>query len=144
MNLNQVTKLLKSEGLRVTRPRLSVAATMLSVADEFLSPEEIHKKITTSRKDSCDLVSVYRVLTKFEELGLVTKSSFHGEANRFKLSKNLKKDSHRHYFKCLECQFIEPIRDCLVVKKEKELMESGYKNLSHHLEITGVCPKCAV
>lgn len=144
--IETIKEILKKEGLRITQGRLAVADILIRNQDHFFSPEEIYLRIQKSKKYECDQVSVYRTLTKFEELAIVTKSSFKGEAARYQCSEDQFKNSrnHEHFFKCLDCSAIEPFEDCLVGKKEKELERKGYKNLTHHLEILGICPSCAV
>lgn len=139
MNLEEIKKTLKNNGLRITQTRLRVANILLNNNNSYLTPEEVFKNIDGGE---CDQVTVYRVLSKFETLGIVSKSSFKGEANRFKLASE-NKSVHGHFFKCNQCNVIEPLNECFVIQKEKELKANGYKNLSHHLEITGLCPTCA-
>jgi len=143
--LNQVKEILQSHGLRITQSRLAVATILIKNSERPLTPEEIFNKVQNSKSLNCDQVSVYRTLTTFEELGLVKKSVFQGEAARYMLNESDRTQSHHHehFFKCDSCDVIEPFEDCLVSKKEKELERSGYKNLHHHLEITGLCPSCA-
>ncbi|MGB0452998.1 MAG: Fur family transcriptional regulator [Bacteriovoracaceae bacterium] len=150
--LSQIKDILQSEGLRITQSRLSVA-TILIKNNALLTPEEIYNRILKSKTLSSDQASVYRTLSTFEELGLVKKSIFQGEPARYMLESFEKKKcqghdhdhdhAHEHYFKCVKCKKIEPFTGCLVSQKEKELEKKGYRNLSHHLEITGICPSCA-
>ena len=142
-NLQELTEILKKNKLRVTQSRLAVSAILLKAKGTPLTPEEIFKSIKKAKNLKCDQVSVYRALGCFEELSLVTKSTFYGEASRYTLCEPAKSDKHEHYFKCDVCNLIEPFSGCLVGKKEKELQHKGYKNLRHHLEINGTCPTCA-
>ncbi len=147
--IETIKEILKTEGLRITQGRIAVADLLIRNQNQFFSPEEIFLRISKSKKYDCDQVSVYRTLTKFEELAIVTKSSFKGEAARYKFNDNQfikshkHKHKHEHFFKCESCGVIEPFEDCLVLKKERELEQKGYKQLAHHLEITGICPDCA-
>ena len=87
----------------------------------------------------------YRIITKYEELGIVKKGDFHNEASRYTLeNSSTHSKNHEHYFKCTKCYTVESFSDCLVSKKEKELESNGYRSLSHHLEISGLCPSCAI
>ena len=140
-DLNSIKEILKNNNLRITQSRLAVSSILLKANGRPLTSEEIYAKIKASSKFNCDQVSVYRVLSTFDELKLIMKSSFYGEASRYVLSDY--EDEHQHYFKCDSCNLIEPLNGCLVAKKEKELEKFGYKNLRHHLEIVGICPSCA-
>ena len=144
--IETIKKILKKEKLRITQGRLTVANLFIRNHDQFFSPEEIYQRIQKSKKYDCDQVSIYRTLAKFEKLGIVKKSSFKGEAALYKFNENQlnNEHSHEHFFKCMNCSIIEPFEDCLVGKKEKELEKKGYKNLTHHLEIIGLCPSCVV
>lgn len=114
-------KILKNENLRITQGRLAIAELLIRNQGQFFSPEEIYLKIQKSKKYDCDQVSVYRTLTKFEELAIVTKSCFKGEATRYKFNEDQLKNSlnHEHFFKCINCNTIEPLQYCLVGKKKK-------------------------
>lgn len=148
----QIKDKLKEVKMRVTQSRLAVADILARNQDKFLSAEEIHKRIENSKLSDCDRVSVYRILTTYDELGLVSKSTFQGEAIKYKFISACCKeeehthsnhDHHHHYFKCNECETVEPFTDCVLDKVEVSLFKKGYRNLSHHIEITGLCPSCA-
>ncbi len=143
--VKKIKEILKENSLRVTVSRVAVAEVLVKSKDSYLTSEEIHLKISKKKDVSCDLVSVYRVLAKYEELGIVKKSEFYNDATRYALesTEGHSAHHHEHFFKCTECLTIEPFSDCFVSKKEKELESNGYQNLTHHLEISGLCPSCA-
>ena len=143
-NIKKIKEVLKENGLRVTQSRLAVAAILTRSNSVPLTSEEVFHKIKSSKVLHCDQVSVYRILSKFEELNIVKKSIFQGEASRYMIQdeKNKPGQHHEHFFKCIACNTIESIEGCLVSRKEKELESRGYTNLNHHLEITGICPSC--
>lgn len=146
ITIEKIVETLKKKSLRVTKSRLSVAEVLVKNSEKFLTSEGVFNIISKKKNLSCDQVSVYRILTTFEELGIVVKSQFHNEAARYSLSKNLGEKhshSHVHYFKCNNCNKVEPFRNCFISKKEKELIAKGYSNLSHHIEINGLCPTCS-
>lgn len=144
MNLESIIERLKENSLRITQARKLVAKVILDNKNQYLKAEDIFFKISCKKSSQCDQATVYRVLATFETLNIVNKSQFNNEASRYILNDFLENDSnHEHYFKCIECLNIESFSDCLISKKEEKLRESGYRNLHHHLEITGLCPKCA-
>lgn len=61
---------MKALGLRITKPRVVILTTLFSEQDP-ISIETLHQKI---QNQSCDLVTVYRCLSVFTELGLVRRS----------------------------------------------------------------------
>ena len=93
---------LKNNKLRVTQSRIAVASTLIKNSEQALTPEEIFHKIEASRDLHCDQVSVYRILATLEDLNLIKKSKFQGEASRYmlNLSPNKSGPHHEHFFKC--------------------------------------------
>src|SRR5262245_52575281 len=73
---------LKASGLRITQPRIAILETMLRLGQPT-SIEQIHKELADS---SCDLVTVYRCLAVFEELGLVRRSFFHNGTSLYAIN----------------------------------------------------------
>jgi Fe2+ or Zn2+ uptake regulation protein len=137
---------LKARGLRVTQPRVAVASILMGQEKRRqLSPEEVFSQIKKTKKWNCDQASVYRALATFVGLKLVNKSLFQGEASRYALAgaADTRAHAHKHFFKCRECQSVKSFHECFVSKKEKELENLGYRDIAHHLEISGVCPNCA-
>jgi Fe2+ or Zn2+ uptake regulation protein len=145
LNIEKITKIIKEKSLRVTKPRLAVARVLLNEKSKYLTSEEIYFKISNIEGVTCDLVSVYRILATFEEIGIIKKTELYKEATRYILQDSIcdSGSRHEHFFKCTQCFTIEAFSDCFVSKKEKELETSGYRNLTHHLEISGLCPTCA-
>jgi len=67
--LEFATAKLKSAGLRITQPRLAILASLSSRAQPT-SIEQIHESVGAT---TCDLVTIYRCMAAFEEIGLVRK-----------------------------------------------------------------------
>ena len=140
----QVIQVLKQSSLRITKSRLALANIFIKNKNKYLTSEEIYQKILRKKGFSCNPTSVYRNLAMFEKVGIVKKSEFHKDAARYKINDSSDDlSNHEHYFKCIKCCMIEPFNDCFIVEKEKELETNGYRNLTHHLEIVGICPSCS-
>src|SRR5688572_22159577 len=67
------TARLKSAGLRITQPRLAIIAA-LGKRQQPTSIEQIHEDVGA---ENCDLVTVYRCMSAFEDIGLVRRTFFH-------------------------------------------------------------------
>jgi Fe2+ or Zn2+ uptake regulation protein len=134
---------IKAAGLKLTRPRMLVIEVLRQNKNGFISADEIFNLINHKEK-VCDLTSIYRTLTSLEEIQLVEKSDFFGEASQYRLlSHQDHYHHHHHYFKCNECGKIEVLcGDCNVVQYENDLKKRGFSNLSHRLELSGLCPSC--
>ena len=63
---------LRKAGLKVTLPRLKILEILAGSATRHLSAEDIYRILLESNED-LGLATVYRVLTQFEDAGLVTR-----------------------------------------------------------------------
>ena len=66
---------LKKAGLKVTLPRLRILELLEDKKEMHLSAEDIYKKLLEAGED-VGLATVYRVLTQFEQAGIVLKNNF--------------------------------------------------------------------
>ena len=83
---------LKNVGLRVTSPRLKILEVFESSDNHHLSAEDIYK-LLISQSIEVGIATIYRVLTQFEEAGIVNKLNFDNGQSVFELS-NV--DHHDH------------------------------------------------
>ncbi|MEM7015235.1 MAG: transcriptional repressor [Verrucomicrobiota bacterium] len=92
--------------------------------------------------DLCDKATVYRLLIRLEDHGIIRRLGLHERSAYFTMRYP---DRHDDYLICKECGKIDSIDiACPVEKIEKEISaNSGFTNLYHELEFFGVCPKCA-
>jgi len=113
---------------------------------QFLSRQDRPATLTTisgERRiaETCDPATVFRVLQKLEEAGLVRRIWLHERAPYYIL---LFPHDHRDYVLCTGCGKVEETRlECPVQKLEKEVGERlGYAEIHHELGFYGVCPDC--
>ena len=92
--------------------------------------------------NSADKATVFRLLQRLTEHGVVRRLGLHERAAYFTL---LIPGKHSDYLICTSCGSIEPVKaPCPVHALEDEIREkTGFRNLYHELEFFGVCPKCA-
>ena len=90
----------------------------------------------------CDKATLYRLLHRLTDKGIVRRLGLHERAAYFTL---IIPGDHRDYLICTDCGSIEPIdAPCPVHKLEEEIrQETGFVDLYHELEFFGRCPKCA-
>ncbi len=137
--IRDVIERCRSAGLRRTKALEELIATLL----ESPRPMTLSELATSARlADQCDKATVFRLLQRLNEHGLVRRLGLHERAAYFTL---LMPDRHNDYLICTACGSIAPINaPCPVHQLEDEIREkSGFKNLYHELEFFGVCPKCA-
>jgi Fur family ferric uptake transcriptional regulator len=126
---------LRSAGLRVTQPRLAIIEAMEGNAGP-VSIERIHQAIGA---EVCDLVTVYRCLAAFEQIGVVRRSYLHNGTCLYELT--LVAPRHYHII-CKSCGTADRVEYFPVEGIERLLQERGYSQVSHVVEFFGICPKC--
>lgn len=129
---------LRERGARRTRAlelvieELAKRGRPVTLADLSASPE---------LKVQCDPATVYRLVMKLEEHGLVRRLGLHERATYFQL---VIPGHHHDYLVCTECGKMEEIdMACPVHALEEKLAKtSGYQRIYHELEFFGICPQC--
>ena len=66
---------LKSAGLKVTLPRLKILEVLESSPSHHLSAEDIYR-VLIEQNEEVGVATIYRVLSQFEESGIVQKLNF--------------------------------------------------------------------
>ena len=138
--LNVACARLKAAGLRITQPRIAILAT-LAKRGEPTTIEQIHGDLEAG---SCDLVTVYRCLSAFEDIGLVRRSFYHNGTSLYALSLG---DDHPYHVICKETNRVQEIDPATtaelrrnVVQIEELLKSRGYNNVTHVVEFFGLAP----
>ncbi len=126
---------LRANRNRITEPRKAILEIITREHGPFTA-EEIHGFL---EEGLCDLVTVYRCLAAMEVIHLVRRCDFGDGSTRYEF--DLGKHHHHHVI-CRECREVQTLDLCVVAGLEQMAKEMGYTNLSHTLEIFGVCPKC--
>lgn len=129
---------LKKVGLKVTLPRLKILQILEKAKEHHLSAEDIYRNLLDSGED-IGLATVYRVLTQFEEAGLVVRHHFEGDQSVFELDHG----EHHDHLVCVKCGRVEEFVDEVIEKRQQEIAKkAGYSITDHNLNIYGVCGKC--
>ena len=92
-------------------------------------------------RDSCDRATVYRLVTRLDEKGIIRRIGLHERSSYYVF---LFPGEHHDYLICTDCGKIDPVGlECPVAELEEEVMrQSGYKRIYHELEFFGQCPDC--
>lgn len=126
---------IRTAGMRITKPRIAIIEA-LQLHDGPISIERIHQGMG---EGVCDLVTVYRCLAAFEELGMVRRSYLHNGTCLYELT--LVSPRHYHII-CKSCGTTDRVEYFPVEGVERLLQDRGYTQVSHVVEFFGVCPKC--
>ena len=129
---------LKKAGLKVTTPRLKILEIMEHTDAHHMSAEDIYRTLLEGG-DDIGLATVYRVLTQFEEAGLVIRHHFEGGQSVFELDNG----KHHDHLVCIRCGKVEEFVDQEIEKRQREIAKKvGYTITDHSLNIYGECPNC--
>ena len=129
---------LKQAGLKTTLPRLKVLSILESSKVRHLSAEDVYKELL-DEEATIGLATVYRVLTQFENAGLVIRHNFEGERAVFELNDA---DHHDHLV-CANCGRVDEFFDDRIeALQEKVAQEHGFTLQDHSLTLYGVCKRC--
>jgi Fe2+ or Zn2+ uptake regulation protein len=125
-------------GRRLTRPRKAILA-ILERMRHPMSVSEIHALLTRG-KIAVDLVTVYRTLSVFKKLGMVSRVEFQEGQFRYELCEGR---AHHHHIRCRGCGHIADLMLC-PLKKVMAMVERETRFLieDHSLEFIGWCPQC--
>ena len=126
---------LREAGLKVTLPRIKILQMLNVSAKKHLSAEEIYKTLI-EKKDDISLATVYRVLTQFENAGLVERHNFDGGYAVFEINKQ----GHHDHMVCLQCGHVSEFYDETIEKRQEKLAKDYGFNITYHAHaIYGEC-----
>ena len=129
---------LKSAGLKATLPRLKILELFEKSDERHLSAEDVYK-VLLNAGDDVGLATVYRVLTQFEDAGLLVRHHFESGKAVFELNEG----EHHDHMVCVKCGKVEEFHDEEIERRQEEAAESrGFKMQEHSLMIYGICSDC--
>ena len=109
-------------------------------AVRHLAAEDVYKKLVEEGTDS-GLATVYRVLTQFEQAGLLVRHHFESGKAVYELNRG----SHHDHLVCLQCGHVEEFYDAEIEKRQETVaQERGFRINDHSLHIYADCirPEC--
>ena len=120
---------LKKAGLKVTLPRLRILELLEDKKEMHLSAEDIYKKLLEAGED-VGLATVYRVLTQFEQAGIVVKNNFEEGRAVYELHQ----DQHHDHMVCVETGKIIEFHDEIIEQRQSDVAKDlGYDIVDHSM-----------
>jgi len=135
-------KELKKAGLKVTMPRVTILELLQNSLDpdHHYSAEEIFSALREKEHD-IGLATVYRVLSQFEQAGILVKHHFEGSQAVFELETG---DHHNHIV-CLKCNKTVEFIDDKLKEYHRQIAERyGYVLEERGITLHGICENCGV
>jgi Fur family ferric uptake transcriptional regulator len=131
---------LKSAGLKATLPRLRIINLFESARLRHMTAEEVYRLLQAEGLE-IGLATVYRVLTQFEQAGLLIRHHFESGKAVFELNEG----KHHDHLVCMQCGRVEEFFDPEIEKRQQKIAaERGFTISEHALYLYAECtkPRC--
>ena len=126
---------LKSIGLKATYPRLRILDLFQNTETRHLTAEDVYRMLIADGMD-IGLATVYRVLTQFEQAGLLERHYFEAGKAVFELNEG----GHHDHLVCLQCGAVEEFFDAEIERRQERIAhERGFQVKEHALYLYVDC-----
>ncbi|MEY3992107.1 MAG: Ferric uptake regulation protein [Pseudomonadota bacterium] len=128
---------LKSSGLKATGPRLKILEVFQHGPQRHMTAEDVFRHLMHENTD-IGLATVYRVLTQFEQAGLLSRNHFEGGKAVYELNEG----QHHDHLVCLDCGQVEEFFDAEIEKRQQAVAKlKGFEIADHALSIYAHCTR---
>ena len=131
---------LKSIGLKATLPRLKILNLFENSDQRHLTAEDVYK-ILLNEGMEIGLATIYRVLTQFEQAGLLIRHHFESGKAVFELNEG----GHHDHLVCIQCGQVEEFFDAEIERRQAKIAKDrGFAIHEHSLQLYADCvrPNC--
>ena len=134
--MNKPTNL-KTMGLKATLPRLRILSLFENTVTQHLSAEDVYRSLINEGED-IGLATVYRVLTQFEQAGVLKRHHFESGKAVFELNRG---DHHDHLV-CIQCGHVGEFYDEEIENRQIQIAKDrGFVIREHSLSLYVECIK---
>lgn len=124
-------------GLKATAPRLKILNLFETTSVRHLAAEDVYRLLLNDGLD-VGLATVYRVLTQFEQAGLLTRHHFESGKAVFELNQG----HHHDHLVCIDCGRVEEFLDPEIEQRQTKIaVERGFTIREHALYLYAECTK---
>ena len=128
---------LKNSGLKATVPRLKILDIFQRSKQTHMSAEDVFRSLILEKFD-IGLATVYRVLTQFEQAGILLRSHFESGKAVYELNEG----QHHDHLVCLDCGRVEEFYDAEIEKRQHDVARiKGFDIADHALSLYAHCTK---
>jgi Fur family ferric uptake transcriptional regulator len=126
-------------GLKATLPRLRILEVFQVRRHRHMSAEDVYRELLAEQHD-IGLATVYRVLTQFEQAGILKRSNFESGKAVYELDEG----QHHDHLVCLQCGRVEEFFDPEIERRQQAVAEErGFRLQDHALALYANCTKPA-
>ena len=128
---------LKSTGLKATVPRLKILEIFQKGEQRHMTAEDVFRALLGEHSD-VGLATVYRVLTQFEQAGILSRNHFESGKAVYELNEG----QHHDHLVCLDCGRVEEFYDAEIEQRQRTVTTSlGFELQEHSLSLYAHCTK---
>ena len=128
---------LKNTGLKVTLPRLKILEIFQTGAQRHMTAEDVFRVLLQDHSD-IGLATVYRVLTQFEQAGILLRSHFESGKAVYEINEG----QHHDHLVCLDCGRVEEFFDAEIEKRQHDIARAkGFEIADHALSLYAHCSR---
>jgi Fur family ferric uptake transcriptional regulator len=128
---------LKNIGLKATLPRLKILNLFENSDVRHLTAEDVYKMLLNEGME-IGLATIYRVLTQFEQAGILIRHHFESGKAVFELNQG----GHHDHLVCIQCGRVEEFYDAEIERRQvKVAKDRGFNIHEHSLQIYADCTK---
>lgn len=126
---------LKSNGLKATLPRLKILEIFQRGAMRHMTAEDVFRQLLNENAD-IGLATVYRVLTQFEQAGILSRNHFESGKAVYELNEG----QHHDHMVCLDCGRVEEFYDAEIESRQQAVAKAkGFEIADHALSLYAHC-----
>lgn len=132
---------LKNMGLKVTYPRLKILELFERGKLRHMSAEDVRRQLNEEAGMDLGLATIYRVLTQFEQAGILSRHFFESGKAVFEINHG----THHDHLVCVNCGRVEEFFDDKIEAQQQLVaQERGFRLQEHALYLYAECanPDC--
>ena len=130
---------LKNTGLKATLPRLKILEIFQTGGQRHMTAEDVFRVLLNDHSD-IGLATVYRVLTQFEQAGILERSHFESGKAVYELNEG----KHHDHLVCTGCGKVEEFYDPEIERRQQMIAaDKGWILQDHAMSLYGLCADCA-
>ena len=128
---------LKNTGLKATGPRLKILEVFQRGVQRHMTAEDVFRHLLQDGAD-VGLATVYRVLTQFEQAGLLHRNHFESGKAVYELNEG----QHHDHMVCLDCGRVEEFYDAEIEHRQQAVAQAkGFEIADHPLSLYAHCTR---
>ncbi|MBD8050407.1 ferric iron uptake transcriptional regulator [Limnohabitans radicicola] len=126
---------LKSNGLKATVPRMKILDVFQRGGQRHMTAEDVFRQLLNDNAD-IGLATVYRVLTQFEQAGILSRNHFESGKAVYELNEG----QHHDHMVCLDCGRVEEFYDPEIEQRQQAVAQAkGFVIADHALSLYAHC-----